>query len=101
MEAPKIIGIAISIGIKFWPTVKVVIIARPMPTIPNIFPLRAVCGEDKPLNARIKKIAATRYKSIAIDSLVIVSNILFIFYFLFLKHFKHSLGYKKTTKYVY
>jgi len=60
INAPETRGIVINDGTKFMPISKVVIIATPIPTIPNIFPDLADVGDDSPLRANIKNIAANK-----------------------------------------
>ena len=53
-------GMPINNETKFVPISNVVMIATAMPTIPNIFPDLAEVGDDNPLKANIKNIAAIK-----------------------------------------
>ena len=54
IKAPDTRGTAINNEIKLLPIIKVVIMAIPIPTIPNMFPSLEEVGDDSPLNANIK-----------------------------------------------
>src|ERR1700730_5730908 len=70
---------------------KVVAAAIPMPITPNRLPCRAVSGEDRPRNARMKSIPETRYKRPAIFPFNIASAF-------FLEHGQHPLGDEEAAK---
>ena len=62
-----------------------------MPITPNRLPCRAVSGEDRPRNARMKSIPDTRYKRAAKFPFNTASA-------LFLEHGQHPFGDEETAK---